>query len=39
MLQFLIGFLFGAIITLVDYTVIVACKFNEKEVNKYDKRN
>lgn len=36
MLLFLIGFFLGAIITLIDYTVIVACKFNEKEVNKYD---
>lgn len=36
MIQFVIGFVIGAIITLIDYSVIVACKFNEKEVNKYD---
>lgn len=39
MMQFILGFIFGSISALLIYVLILATKFNEREVNKNDKGN
>lgn len=36
MINFIIGFILGGIVTLFSYCLILVNKFNEKEVNKND---